>query len=160
MIRLVSVIVLLLAALLVACGGANDNAESIGTPDRPRYIPNVTPSRSGTEGTSVFLPQPGTPAMTQSEATPVQREGDTTPNQTGTTAPVSVTTQSPQQELDDDRVEGLVSEWESDLASVAKVVACVERTLGLERPLRPEDFDLQANQPAILACVKAEVGGQ
>ena len=160
MIKTISALGLLLAALLVACGGANDNAESIGTPDRPRYIPNVTPSRSGIEGTRVFLPQSGTPAMTQSEATPVQQEGATTPNQTGTTSSPPSTTQSPQQELDDDRVEGLVAEWESDLASVARVVECVKRTLGLERPLRPEDFDLQANQPAILACVKAEVGGQ
>ena len=60
----------------------------------------------------------------------------------------------------DDRVEGLVTEWENDLTPIRRLSECVEQALGLDRPLLPEDLQLQANQPAIVNCLRAEVADE
>ena len=149
MIKLVSVLALLSAALLVACGGVSEDSERADTPAETQVA--VTPAQqeaSDPEPTSASGASPS----------PVQQEAAATPSQSGVATDVQSAIPSPEPKFDDDRVEGLVGEWENDLASIARVVECVERTLGLERPLRPVDFELKANQPAIVSCVKAEVG--
>ena len=137
MVKPISVTIVLLAAMLIACGGVADSPQSSAVP-----------------------PSVPTPIVGSVDPAPVQPEIAATASQSATNAPVSSATQSPQPSVDDDRVEGLVTEWETDLAPIGRVSECVERALGLERPLRPEDFELQANQPAIVSCVKAEVGNE
>ena len=137
MVRSFLVAIGLLAALLMGCGGVADSPQSSAVP------PNVPTATAGGV-----------------DPAPVQPEIAATASHSETNAPVSSATQSSQPSVDDDRVEGLVTEWETDLAPIGRVSECVERTLGLDRPLRPEDFELQANQPAIVSCVKAEVGNE
>ena len=137
MIKPISVTFGLLAALVIACGGVADSPQDISVP-------------------SVEL----TPIVREVAPAPVRQESETTPNQLEDTTTVPPATLAHQPSVDDDRVEGLVTEWETDLAPINRVSECVELTLGLDRPLRPEDFQLQANQPVILSCVKKEVGNE
>ena len=137
MVKPISVTIVLLAAMLIACGGVADNPQSSAVP------PNIP-----------------TPIARGVDPDPVQPEIAATASHSATNAPVSSATQSSQPSVDDDRVEGLVTEWETDLAPIGRLSECVERALGLDRPLRPEDFQLQANQPAIVSCVRAEVGNE
>ena len=137
MVRSFLVAIGLLAALLIGCGGVADSPQGSAVP------PNVP-----------------TPIVGGVDPAPVQRGIASTASPSATNAPVSSATQSSQPSVDDDRVEGLVTEWETDLAPIDRVSECVEHALGLDRPLRPEDFELQANQPAIVSCVKAEVGNE
>ena len=123
--------------MLIGCGGVADRPQSSAVP------PNVPTATTG--GVDPAPVQPGIAAAASKSAT---------------NAPVSSATQSSQPSVDDDRVEGLVTEWETDLAPIGRVSECVERALGLARPLRPEDFELQANQPAIVSCVNAEVSNE
>ena len=139
-------ILALLTFSLIACGGGEDGSQSESAP-----VSVTSPAR---QQAAIA------PAGQQPTPFPVQQASVATPSQSETISSVPTAAQTPQPSLDDERVEALVGEWESDLALIARVAECVERTLGLERPLRPEDFDLQANQPAILSCVKTEVGGQ
>ena len=124
----------LLATLLMGCGGVADSPQSSAAP------PNVPTAIAG--GVDPVPVQPGIAS---------------TASQSATNSPALSATLSSQPSVDDDRVEGLVTEWETDLAPIGRLSECVERALGLDRPLRPEDFELQANQPAIVSCVKAEV---
>ena len=137
MIKPMLVAVGLLAAALIGCSGVADSPRGSAVP------PNI-PS----------------PVVGGVEPAPVQPEIAGAASQSETNSPVSSATQSSQPSVDDDRVEGLVAEWETDLALIGRVSECVERALGLHRPLRPEDFELQANQPAIVSCIKAEVGNE
>ena len=137
MVRPFLVAIGLLGALLVGCGGVAESPPPSAVP------PNVPTAIVG--GIDPISVQPGIASTT---------------SQSEMNSPVSSATQSSQPSVDDDRVEGLVTEWETDLAPINRVSECVERALGLERPLRPEDFELQANQPAIVSCVKAEVGNE
>lgn len=127
--------IVLLTATLIACGGVSD----------------------GPQEESEHLTVP-TVAVEEIGPTPVQPEVTSTASQSEKNSLVSPATQSSQTSADDDRVESLVAEWEGDLASTKRVTECVEQALGLKRPLLPEDLQLQANQPAIVTCLKAEVG--
>ena len=127
----------LLAATLAGCGGVADS-----------------PLRESTQLAS--------PTVSAGEPTAVTAQsGDTfevvAPS---TTTYIEATTQTSTTKNDDDRVVGLVSEWETDLAHIGRLSKCVERELGLERPLRPEDLQLKSNQPAIVSCIKVEVGNE
>ena len=126
----------LLAVLLTACGSAADSppeaAAPATVPARPIPVLEAVQFRSAV--CKDFAPSP---AAVATSAAPIPEPG-----------------------FDDDRVEGLVAEWEADLAAINRVADCVERELGLRRPLLPEDFALQANQPAIVSCVKREVGNE
>ena len=133
----VTIVLLVLAAMLIACGGVADSPQSSAVP------PSVPTTTAG-----VVDPVPVQPGIAA------------TTSQSATNSPASSATPSPQANVDDDRIEGLVTEWETDLAPIGRVSECVERALGLDRPLRPEDFELQANQPAIVSCVKAEVSSE
>ena len=137
MINSLSVTVGLLAALVIACGGVADSPQDIFAP-------------------SVEL----APIEREVAPAPVRQESETTPNHLEDTTTVPPATLVHQPSVDDDRVEGLVTEWETELAPIGRVSECVERALGLDRPLRPEDFELQANQPAIVSCVNAEVSNE
>ena len=137
MVKSILVAIGLLAALLISCGGVADSPQSSAVP------PNAPTATVG--GVDPVPVQPGIASKA---------------SQSETNSPVSSATQSSQPSVDDGRVEGLVTEWETDLAPIGKVSECVERALGLDRPLRAEDFELQANQPAIVSCVKAEVGNE
>ena len=128
MTKLMPIVVGVLAALLIACGGVADSPQGIATP-------SIVPA-------------------------PEVQQAANTPGQPQTKAPAELLTEPAQTGVDDERVGGLVAEWETDLAPIRRVAECVERALELDRPLRPEDFQLQANQPAILSCVKAEVGNE
>ena len=119
-------------------------------------------------------PAPAMPAATEQAAAPGVQEGQpaTAAQQDAPAAvgPGSGEFAVPQTVLDpaaapepgfaDARVEGLVAEWETDLAPIARVAECVAQALGLERPLQAEDFQLQANQDAIVACIAKEVGSE
>ena len=133
----VTIVLLVLAAMLIACGGVADSPQSSAVP-----------------------PSVPTPLVGGIDPAPVQPAIAATASESATTSPVSSATSSSQANVDDDRIEGLVTEWETDLAPIGRVSECVERALGLDRPLRPEDFELQANQPAIVSCVKAEVSSE
>ena len=137
MVRSFLVAIGLLGALLVGCGGVAESPPTSAVP------PNVPTAIVG--GIDPISVQPGIASTT---------------SQSETNSPVSSATQSSQPSVDDDRVEGLVTEWETDLAPIGRVSECVESALGLDRPLWPEDFELQANQPAIVSCVQAEVGNE
>ena len=137
MVKSILVVICLLTASLIGCGGVADNPQSSAEP------PNVP-----------------TPIVGGVDPAPVQPEIAAAASHSATNSPVLSATQSSQPSVDDDRVEGLVTEWETDLAPIGRVSECVERALGLDRPLRPEDFELQANQPAIVSCVKAEVSNE
>ena len=136
MIKLIIVALGLLAVLLSACSSAADRppeaASQAAAPavQEARPLPASSGSQASGSGSSAVAPNPAA-----ASATP-----------------------SPQPGVDDERVEGLVAEWETDLAAINRIADCVERELGLERPLLPEDFALQANQPAIVSCIEREVG--
>ena len=136
--RVVVVIVGLLLVTLIACGGVADAPENAAT------IPVKADGSIG-EATSNGRKQVSE-GVTEISASPLEPR-DNTP-----------ATQSPG--VDDERVEALVAEWEKDLGPTKRVLECVEQALGLNRPLLPEDLQLQANQPAIVACLKAEVGNE
>ena len=138
MIKLIIVALGLLAGLLSACSSVADRPPEAATQatdpavQEARPLPASSGSQASGPGPSAAEPSPAAAA-----ATPIPELG-----------------------FDDARVEGLVAEWETDLAAINRVADCVERELGLQRPLLPEDFALQANQPAILSCVKREVGNE
>lgn len=137
----------LLALGLTACGSAADNSPAAPAPaaEPAAVAPAVVESSAAAE------PQvPAAPAAVQQAPPAVPAASAASP---GAAA-------NPEHAFDDARVEGLVAEWETDLALIAQVAACVEQELGLERTLQPEDFQLQAHQPAIVACVAKEVGSE
>ena len=136
----------LLALGLTACGSAADNSPAAAVPAPVSVAP------AAGESSAAELVDPVAPA-----ALPAVQQGQ--PAVPAVAASPGATV-APQPTFDDARVEGLVAEWESDLALIAQVAACVEQELGLERPLQPEDFQLQAHQPAIVACVAKEVGNE
>lgn len=143
----------LLAFGLTACGSAADNPPAAPAP-AAEPVP-VAPAA----GESAAAAEPVAPAEPQSPAAaPAAQQGP--PAGTAADAARPGATANPEPVFDDARVEGLVAEWETDLALIAQVAACVEQELGLERPLQPEDFQLQAHQPAIVACVAKEVGNE
>ena len=135
----------LFALGLTACGSAADNPPAAPA---PAAAPAATESSAAAD--PVAPVEPGAPAAAQQVQPPVPAAAAASP---GATA-------NPEPAFDDARVEGLVAEWETDLALIAQVADCVEQELGLERPLQPEDFQLQAHQPAIVACVAKEVGNE
>ena len=114
-------------ALLIACGGVADSPDGASLPAM---------STTAVEG--------------QVDQAPVQQGLATTPSQPG----MDSANLSTQPGVDDERVEALVAEWEADLVPISRVAQCVQQELGLGRPLLPEDLALQANQPAIVSCVK------
>lgn len=128
----------LLALLLTACGSAADNPPPPAVSTQQSSAPAATAQQ-----------EPPAPAAAAPSS------GETAASQTGA-APAD----PPAPDFDDARVEGLVSEWETDLSLIAQVAQCVEQALGLERPLRPDDFQPQANQDAIVACIAQEVGNE
>lgn len=128
----------LLALLLTACGSAADNPPA----------PAVSTQQSSAPAATVQQEPPAPAAAAPSS-------GETAAPQTGLDPAAP-----PAPDFDDARVEGLVAEWETDLSLIAQVAECVEQALGLERPLRPEDFQPQANQDAIVACIAQEVGNE
>lgn len=132
----------LLALGLTACGSAADNPPAAPEPA------SVAPA--ATESSSAVPVVPAAPPAVQQGQPAVPAAAAASP---GATA-------NPEPAFDDARVEGLVAEWETDLALIAQVAVCVEQELGLERPLQPEDFQLQAHQPAIVACIAKEVGNE
>lgn len=129
----------LLALGLTACGSAADNPPVAVAP--PAVEQSAAPAAPAVPAAPAAV-DPAEPAAQPAAAT----------SQSATA--------NPEPGFDDARVEGLVAEWESDLALIAQVAECVERELGLERPLQPEDFQLQAHQPAIVACIAREVGNE
>ena len=137
----------LLALLLTACGSAADN------PPAPA-LPAAT-EQSAAPSTTVQEGQPAPAAQQDAPAAAVPGSGAAAAPQTGLD-PAAM----PEPDFADDRVEGLVAEWETDLAPISRVAECVEQALGLERPLQAEDFQLQANQEAIVACIAQEVGSE
>ena len=137
----------LLALLLTACGSVADN------PPAPA-MPAAT-EQSAAPAAAVQQEPPAPAAQPDSPAAAVPGSGEAAAPQTGI-APAAM----PEPGFADDRVEGLVAEWETDLAPISRVAECVEQALGLERPLQAEDFQLQANQPAIVACIAKEVGSE
>lgn len=140
----------LFALGLTACGSAADNPPAAAVP-APASVAPAAGESSAAEPVDPVAPQaPAIQPAAQQVQPPVPAVAAASP---GATA-------NPEPAFDDARVEGLVAEWETDLALIAQVAACVERELGLERPLQPEDFQLQAHQPAIVACVAKEVGNE
>lgn len=133
----------LLALLLTACGSAADNPPA----------PAASTEQSSAPAAAVQQEPPV--AQQDAPASAAPNSGETAAPQTGA-APAA----PPAPHFDDARVEGLVAEWETDLSLIAQVAECVEQALGLERPLRPEDFQPQANQDAIVACIAKEVGNE
>ena len=135
MIKLIIVALGLLAGLLSACSSVADRPPEAATQATDPAVQEARPSpaSSGSSG--------GVPGSNAAEPSPAAK-------------PI------PELGFDDDRVAGLVAEWETDLAAINRVADCVERELGLRRPLLPEDFALQAHQPAIVSCIKREVGNE
>lgn len=131
----------LLALLLTACGSAADNPP----------VPAMPAASTEQSAAPAAAAQQEPPAP----ASAAPNSGETAAPQTGLDPAAS-----PAPDFDDARVEGLVAEWETDLSLIAQVAECVEQSLGLERPLRPEDFQPQANQDAIVACIAQEVGNE
>ena len=146
MLKPVLVALVLLALLLTACGSAADNPPAVNTPAAAQPAAPAAP---------VPQNQPAPAAQQAAPAAAVPSSGEAVEPQSGL-APAA----TPKAGFDDARVEGLVAEWETDLSLIAQVAECVEQALGLERPLQAEDFQLQANQPAIVACVAEEVGSE
>ena len=140
MLKPVLATLVLLALLLTACGSAADNPPA---PAMPASATEPSAAQSAT-----VQQEPPAPAAAPGG-------GETAAPQTGL-APAA----PPAPDFDDARVEGLVAEWETDLSLIAQVAECVEQALSLERPLRPEDFQPQANQDAIVACIAQEVGNE
>lgn len=147
MLKPVLATLVLLALLLTACGSAADN------PPAPAMPASAT-EQSAAPAAAVQQ-EPPAPADKQDAPAAAPNIGETAAPQTGA-APAA----PPAPDFDDARVEGLVAEWETDLSLIAQVADCVEQALGLERPLRPEDFQPQANQDAIVACIAKEVGNE
>ena len=137
----------LFALGLTACGSAADNSPAAAVPAPASVAPAAGESSVVAEPVAPAAPAAASVAQQTQPAVPAAAASP------GATA-------NPEPAFDDARVEGLVAEWETDLALIAQVAACVERELGLERPLQPEDFQLQAHQPAIVACVAKEVGNE
>ena len=137
----------LFALSLTACGSAADNPPAAAVPAPAAEPVSVAPAAAESSAAVPVAPQ--APAIQPA----VQQEQPAAAASPGAAA-------NPEPAFDDARVEGLVAEWETDLALIAQVAACVEQELGLERPLQPEDFQLQAHQPAIVACVAKEVGNE
>lgn len=137
----------LLVLGLTACGSAADN------PPAPA-MPAAT-EQSAAPAATVQQGQPVPAAQQDAPAAAVPGSGETVESQTGLDPAAA-----PEPDFADDRVEGLVAEWETDLAPISRVAECVAQALGLERPLQAEDFQLQANQPAIVACIAQEVGSE
>ena len=135
----------LLTLGLTACGSAADNSPAA---EPVSVAPAVAESAAAVEPVA-----PAAPAIQ-----PAVQQGQPAVPAAAAASPGATT--NPEPAFDDARVEGLVAEWETDLALIAQVAACVEQELGLERPLQPEDFQLQAHQPAIVACVAKEVGNE
>ena len=135
----------LLTLGLTACGSAADNSPAA---EPVSVAPAVAESAAAVEPVA-----PAAPAIQ-----PAVQQGQPAVPAAAAASPGATANHEPA--FDDARVEGLVAEWETDLALIAQVAACVERELGLERPLQPEDFQLQAHQPAIVACVAKEVGNE
>lgn len=131
---------------LTACGSAADNSPASAM---PAAIEQSAPS------TTVQQERPAPAAQQDPPAAAVPVSGEAVVPQTGLDPAAA-----PEPGFADDRVEGLVAEWETDLAPISRVAGCVEQSLGLERPLQAEDFQLQANQPAIVACIAKEVGSE
>lgn len=138
----------LLALLLTACGSAADNPP-------PPAMPAASTEQSAAPAAAVQQEPPAPAAQQDAPAAAAPSSGETAAPQTGL-APAA----PPAPDFDDARVEGLVAEWETDLSLIAQVAQCVEQALGLERPLRPGDFQPQANQDAIVACIAKEVGNE
>ena len=142
--KVVMVVVGFLSFTLIACGGVASAPEGTATPltqpDGPIQEVASTEQNDASGGTIK------TPASSLESNTDSVLSNETP------------TDQSPG--VDDARVEALVAEWESDLTPIKSVSECVEQALGLNRPLLPEDLQLQANQPAIVTCLKAEVGNE
>ena len=136
----------LLALLLTACGSAADN------PPVPA-MPAATEQSAAAPG--VQERQTATAAQQNAPPAVAPDSGEAAVSQTGLDPAAA-----PEPDFADDRVEGLVAEWETDLAPISRVAECVEQALGLERPLQAEDFQLQANQDAIVACIAKEVGSE
>ena len=134
----------LLALGLTACGSAADNPPAAAVPAPASVTPAAAESAAA---------EPQAPA-----APPAAQQGQPAVPAVAAASPGAAA--NPEPAFDDARVEGLVAEWETDLALIAQVADCVEQELGLERPLQPEDFQLQAHQPAIVACVAKEVGNE
>ena len=133
----------LFALGLTACGSAADNP------------PAAAPQQSAAPAApAAVVVDPAAPVAPAAQPAVVQ------PAVPAAAVASQSATANPEPGFDDARVEGLVAEWETDLALIAQVAECVERELGLERPLRPEDFQLQAHQPAIVACIAREVGNE
>ena len=130
-------ILLLSTVTVVACGGVADSPDSASLP---------SPSPAAVAG--------------QTDQPPTQQSLATMPSQPETASPRPSATLSSQNSVDDGRVERLVAEWEADLAPIDLLAECIRQELGLGRPLLPEDLALQANQPAIVSCVKREVGNE
>ena len=125
---------LLSTAMVIACGGVADSPDGAVSP-------------------------PVSPAAVAGEIdqTPVQQNLATESNQPETASAIPP---APQPGVDDGRADALVAEWEADLAPINLLAECIQQELGLGRPLLPEDLALQANQPAIVSCVKREVGNE
>ena len=141
--------VLALFALgLTACGSAADNP--------PAAVAPATVEQSAAPAAPVpaAVVDPAAPVATAAQPAVAQ------PSAPAAAVASQSATANPEPGFDDARVEGLVAEWETDLALIAQVAECVERELRLERPLRPEDFQLQAHQPAIVTCIAREVGNE
>lgn len=137
----------LLALLLTACGSAADNPPVSAMP--------ASATEPSAAQSATVQQEPPPVAQQDAPASAAPNSGETAAPQTGL-APAA----PPAPDFDDARVEGLVAEWETDLSLIAQVAECVEQALGLERPLRPEDFQPQANQDAIVACIAQEVGNE
>ena len=137
MLKPVLATLVLLALLLTACGSAADNPPAPASATEPSAAPAATVQQ-----------EPPAPAA-------APNSGETAAPQTGLDPAAP-----PAPDFDDARVEGLVAEWETDLSLIAQVAQCVEQALGLERPLRPDDFQPQANQDAIVACIAQEIGNE
>ena len=142
----------LLALGLTACGSAADNPPAAPGPaaEPVSVAPAVAESSAAAEPVAPVAPLAPAIQPAAQQAQPAVPAAAASPG----------ATVNPEPAFDDARVEGLVAEWETDLALIAQVAECVERELGLERPLQPEDFQLQAHQPAIVACVAKEVGNE
>lgn len=144
MLKPILAVLALFALGLTACGSAADNPPAA-------VAPAAVVEQSAAPAAPVA---PAAPAAVDPAAPTVQ------PAIPAAAVASPGVTANPEPAFDDARVERLVSEWESDLALIAQVAECVERELGLERPLLPEDFQLQAHQPAIVACIAREVGSE
>lgn len=143
MLKPILAVLALFALGLTACGSAADNPPAAVAPAAAEQsaapaVPTAPVAQAAVDPAAPAA-QPSAPAAA------VANPGATANPETG---------------FDDVRVEGLVAEWETDLALIAQVAECVEGELGLERPLLPEDFQLQAHQPAIVACIAREVGNE